>query len=310
VTRTAEQLLHAWTDAQSIAQAERLLAEMEPLAAELARADCLLGDLYDELASEAADGEDFATAARLQAHSIGLASSDEPSYRRTLLGYYQVAAGDQETGRATFAQLLADEPDDVDCRLLFAMALEDLDEHEALAVYDDAVSVARRIGDPEQLGNAQVERAELRLRLGMEPDADDLAADDVLSAREAQRGRPTDPAVLLWLPPSEHDAALARWPRLVEQAVGDPDRYTALLEQALRDHAEADGVRPQLLPVTVAELIERQLEPTDADATPEEDERLADWIDEATNLISWPPGRNDPCWCGSGRKYKRCCGAA
>ncbi|MBA3866097.1 MAG: SEC-C domain-containing protein, partial [Solirubrobacterales bacterium] len=21
-----------------------------------------------------------------------------------------------------------------------------------------------------------------------------------------------------------------------------------------------------------------------------------------------PPGRNDPCWCSSGRKYKRCCG--
>ena len=23
---------------------------------------------------------------------------------------------------------------------------------------------------------------------------------------------------------------------------------------------------------------------------------------------SWPPGRNDPCWCGSGTTYKRCCG--
>ena len=25
--------------------------------------------------------------------------------------------------------------------------------------------------------------------------------------------------------------------------------------------------------------------------------------------VPWPPGRNEPCWCGSGRKYKRCCGA-
>lgn len=24
---------------------------------------------------------------------------------------------------------------------------------------------------------------------------------------------------------------------------------------------------------------------------------------------AWPPGRNDPCWCGSGRKHKKCCGA-
>ena len=21
------------------------------------------------------------------------------------------------------------------------------------------------------------------------------------------------------------------------------------------------------------------------------------------------PGRNDECWCGSGKKYKKCCGA-
>jgi hypothetical protein len=24
----------------------------------------------------------------------------------------------------------------------------------------------------------------------------------------------------------------------------------------------------------------------------------------------WPPGRNEPCWCSSGRKYKKCCGPA
>jgi uncharacterized protein YecA (UPF0149 family) len=27
-------------------------------------------------------------------------------------------------------------------------------------------------------------------------------------------------------------------------------------------------------------------------------------------VIAWPPGRNEPCWCGSGRKYKKCCGPA
>lgn len=25
--------------------------------------------------------------------------------------------------------------------------------------------------------------------------------------------------------------------------------------------------------------------------------------------VEWPPQRNQPCWCGSGTKYKRCCGA-
>jgi uncharacterized protein YecA (UPF0149 family) len=25
-------------------------------------------------------------------------------------------------------------------------------------------------------------------------------------------------------------------------------------------------------------------------------------------LIAWPPTRNQPCWCGTGRKYQECCG--
>ncbi|WP_406514896.1 SEC-C metal-binding domain-containing protein [Streptomyces sp. NBC_00873] len=24
--------------------------------------------------------------------------------------------------------------------------------------------------------------------------------------------------------------------------------------------------------------------------------------------LTWPPARNGPCWCESGRKYKKCCG--
>jgi uncharacterized protein YecA (UPF0149 family) len=27
------------------------------------------------------------------------------------------------------------------------------------------------------------------------------------------------------------------------------------------------------------------------------------------DVVSWPPGRNQPCWCGSGYKYKKCCAA-
>ncbi|MGW8434652.1 SEC-C metal-binding domain-containing protein [Nocardiopsis sp. NPDC055879] len=26
-------------------------------------------------------------------------------------------------------------------------------------------------------------------------------------------------------------------------------------------------------------------------------------------VVAWPPERNRPCWCGSGRKYKKCCGS-
>lgn len=27
------------------------------------------------------------------------------------------------------------------------------------------------------------------------------------------------------------------------------------------------------------------------------------------SLIPWPPARNEACWCGSSRKYKKCCAA-
>ncbi|GIH26407.1 hypothetical protein Aph01nite_47170 [Acrocarpospora phusangensis] len=33
-----------------------------------------------------------------------------------------------------------------------------------------------------------------------------------------------------------------------------------------------------------------------------------DAVDPAGDL-AWPPGRNEPCWCGGGRKYKKCCGS-
>ncbi|KOX12505.1 YecA family protein [Nocardiopsis sp. NRRL B-16309] len=30
---------------------------------------------------------------------------------------------------------------------------------------------------------------------------------------------------------------------------------------------------------------------------------------DSPRLLPWPPERNRPCWCGSGRKYKKCCGS-
>jgi hypothetical protein len=32
-------------------------------------------------------------------------------------------------------------------------------------------------------------------------------------------------------------------------------------------------------------------------------------LDGAGRDLPWPPPRNSPCWCGSARKYKKCCGA-
>jgi uncharacterized protein YecA (UPF0149 family) len=43
-------------------------------------------------------------------------------------------------------------------------------------------------------------------------------------------------------------------------------------------------------------------------AAGEHDESIATF-ERAISEQRWPPGRNEPCWCGSERKCKRCCGA-
>ncbi|WP_246060371.1 SEC-C domain-containing protein [Herbidospora galbida] len=46
------------------------------------------------------------------------------------------------------------------------------------------------------------------------------------------------------------------------------------------------------------------------DAPSSEEERLAlVALADPAGDIAWPPGRNDGCWCGSERKYKKCCGS-
>lgn len=48
----------------------------------------------------------------------------------------------------------------------------------------------------------------------------------------------------------------------------------------------------------------------DAPDDPETRTRYATWRDAeaADETLLWPPARNGPCWCESGRKYKKCCG--
>ncbi len=101
------------------------------------------------------------------------------------------------------------------------------------------------------------------------------------------------------------------WSRLLDQA-DDETRSTMIFMMALQDiytgqstftEEEIDEIdldAPDLIPNCVATIL-RQSRP--------ELSAL-----EAANLMAMPfknaprPGRNDPCTCGSGRKYKKCCG--
>jgi uncharacterized protein YecA (UPF0149 family) len=65
---------------------------------------------------------------------------------------------------------------------------------------------------------------------------------------------------------------------------------------------------PVVVPLTVAEVqaiaSEHDIDPD----APEARARAAYELAQGGRAIAWPPGRNDPCWCGSGKKYKKCCG--
>ena len=82
------------------------------------------------------------------------------------------------------------------------------------------------------------------------------------------------------------------------------------MEGRLRAHRESGVARLSVVPVRSAEF-----DPWVADNAPQELDPsqlraryAADVARDPSRTIAWPPGRNDPCWCGSGRKYKRCCG--
>lgn len=114
---------------------------------------------------------------------------------------------------------------------------------------------------------------------------------------------------LAWFPPEERAAALERWPTLADD-FADGNAYSRRIEGHLRRLQRTLAQAPSVSPIEVHELIEwAAAEGHDPD-TGEARSAFAAELARSGRALDWPPGRNDPCWCRSGRKYKRCCGAA
>ncbi|HXS98103.1 MAG TPA: SEC-C metal-binding domain-containing protein [Candidatus Limnocylindrales bacterium] len=90
-------------------------------------------------------------------------------------------------------------------------------------------------------------------------------------------------------------------------------RYKPLLGKKGRDVLEtylnsAEGYEPLIADrhydtLTIEEVLNGGLLELDSD---DEDEYLSDDSDFEPVIAEALPGRNDPCWCGSGKKYKKC----
>jgi hypothetical protein len=111
-----------------------------------------------------------------------------------------------------------------------------------------------------------------------------------------------------WFSAPEWEAALARWPSLADELPADHDAYLAAVEVRLRAlQPRTSGSRLALVGLTVAD-VEARAEAGGLDSASAEARgaAAADGARQGRGVL-WPPGRNDPCWCGSGEKYKRCC---
>lgn len=151
-------------------------------------------------------------------------------------------------------------------------------------------------------------RADRRVLREEMPDA--LARVDAISgSRERSRPSRTLDLSVAWFPRGEWEKAVEVWPDLLEDLPASHLEYSHRIEVRIKQIARAVAGHPiHISPLTVDGLVaycaEQDLSPGAAGAR----SAFAAEIARRGEAIAWPPGRNVRCWCGSGRKYKTCCG--
>ncbi|OLZ61205.1 hypothetical protein AV521_44130 [Streptomyces sp. IMTB 2501] len=154
--------------------------------------------------------------------------------------------------------------------------------------------------DPDQLQAAESGDPDV-LRASIEK----LTAE--VTARRAARSRPRMTCALFW-PETEFTRLLTQWPALEEAYGADPHDHIRRVEEILRRLSEEGEAHLGIAEASVSDFEEftrnEGISPQDGDTRAEYAADLA----ARGPAQAWPPPRNSPCWCGSSRKYKKCCG--
>lgn len=293
-------------------------------------ADALdLPDLYYQLAMEyetQGRGEDALVAADA-AVGAGVRSSPDP---RCLRAEILMRAGRVAEAEPIWSAVLADTPDDVWLYNNAGLEYAHAGDHEAaLAWLTQGLQLALRTDDPERLVDQLSDLRQQSLdNLGRPADALQERAAEFLRAtqpapsvpEEPTPEHPSDPGytvALAWLPAGDYEKALQLWPELATGApVAGPDGprphalYCRAMQQRLVELAQSGMGALTVAPVRVAPFTAwcaEHGEQPGAEARATYAAHLAAAGDPG--VVAWPPGRNEPCWCGSGRKYKKCCAA-
>lgn len=196
---------------------------------------------------------------------------------------------------------------------------------KALRWQTKGLQLALEIGeDGEMLWLLTGDRAQTLDALAHPADDLQLRAEAILDRQEQQelaraatfhsdretRSGPAQRAYIgvAWFPEDQYARALELWPSFAADYEHGPYAdYCERLEHMLKT-LKAQGVaRLALTPIEIDDYL-----PWCADHNhdPEASDSRAAY---ATELVErditrpWPPERNQPCWCGSQRKYKKCC---
>jgi tetratricopeptide (TPR) repeat protein len=112
-----------------------------------------------------------------------------------------------------------------------------------------------------------------------------------------------------WFPADQWAQAFQRWPNLLDDLPADHLTYSHATEARIKRIARhAPGSRLHVAAMTVDGLQAHADGSGYAPGGGEARSSYAATLLQAGDAVVWPPGRNEPCWCGSERKYKKCCG--
>jgi hypothetical protein len=288
-------------------------------------------ELHDELA-EAYDRlgrvEDALRHADVLAEQ-GYQSAPDPRCRRAEILTHH---GRLQEAAAIWDEVAHDTPDDVWVYNNAGLEYGAIGEHErALGWLTKGLELAVRTGDPERLvGQLRDLRAESLAALGREPDRLQTAEPRPVVRTPTPRPRPADapaqvtrgrveqpPVAWAWLPADEYPHLEQRWPDIADASIVRDETgglvghatYCRRMEGRLRARSEAGMTAIRITPVRWAEYTAwRNENREEGDPADLRARYAADLCADSARVVTWPPGRNEPCWCGSERKYKKCCG--
>ena len=119
-----------------------------------------------------------------------------------------------------------------------------------------------------------------------------------------------DGIVLRWVR-EDFRAVRSRWPESTTAYGDDYETYAGRIQREARSYEQSGATRVRLVSGGLADYEAYARAQQRDPAVPSTRRDYGEWCIRARpdRVRLWPPQRNEACWCDSGRKYKKCCGA-